>query len=557
MTAHEQVLMGLPALAEIERRLGEWVVTVSGNRKALLEIPLQYTDKTTISRRFVSEATGLPEEQLRIALRDHRHLLADLEQEMHREGIIVQGYNILDSEQSRLVLRWYEHLTDEEKLQVELRGDLVTHIGYLDQMEAFKKSPLRYPLYKIKRAEIAQDVMRRRELVDAIQQNEIAQRVEVWANKALTSRQALLDVELGIKEPLAIASSYLEKEIGAGIDRIQTSEWLMKVIQGMQQENIILSGYSPLECEARRKLLRWYENLSDEQKLGVEVFGGQVKMKGFLDNVPELVAGHKLLPLYNETRGEIASDVIRRREDHQRTLDLIPQALDPITESRLQHWSDEIILSRTALLDIELGSGKVPNISTVYLSEHIGIELDTGLEHSALQSVIDAMVNEKIVVPGHGSTECNLRRIALRWFERLDDWEKARIRLFNGQVAHEGTLDQIDGIGLHHRNYELLGITRTEVAEEVLRLQKYYPPEDTSISSQVQKQLSQWAESVIGSREKLLEVELAQKKHLAVSAFCKVVVASAVFLCSHFQCRLLPLGVQCDGPNGLPIPRRA
>jgi len=62
MTAHEQVSMGLPTLAEIEQRLGEWVVTVSGNRKALLDIPLQYTDKTTISRRFVSEVTGLPEE---------------------------------------------------------------------------------------------------------------------------------------------------------------------------------------------------------------------------------------------------------------------------------------------------------------------------------------------------------------------------------------------------------------------------------------------------------------------------------------------------------------
>ncbi len=403
MTAHEQVLMGLPTLAEIEQRLGEWVVTVSGNRKALLDIPLQYTDKTTISRSFVSEVTGLSEEPLRIALRDHRHLLADLEQEMHREGIIVQGYNILDSEQSRLVLRWYEHLTDEEKLQVELRGDLVAHIGYLNQMEAFKKSPLRYPLYKIKRAEIAQDVMRRRELVDAIQQNEIAQRVEAWANKALASRQALLDVELGIKEPLAIAPSYLAKEVGAGIERIQTNEWLMKVIQGMQRENIILAGYSPLECEARRKLLRWYENLSDEQKLGVEVWNGQVKMKGYLDQVPELVPGHKLLPLYNETRGEIASDVIRRREDHQRMLDLIPQELDPVTESRLQQWSDEVIQSRTALLDVELGSGKDPNISTSYLSEQIGIQLDAGLEHPALQGVIDAMVSEKIIVPGYGA----------------------------------------------------------------------------------------------------------------------------------------------------------
>lgn len=518
MTAHEQVFMSLPALAEIEQRLAVWTATVSGNRKALLDIPLQYTDKTTISRRFISEATGIPEEPLRIALRDHRHLLADLEQEMHREGIIVQGYNILDSEQSRLVLRWYEHLTDEEKLQVELRGDLVAHIGYLNQMEAFKKSPLRYPLYKIKRAEIAQDVMRRRELVDAIQQNEIAKRVEAWANKALASRQALLDVELGIKEPLAIASSYLAKEVGAGIERIQTNEWLTRVIQGMQRENIILAGYSSLECEARRKLLRWYENLSDEQKLGVEVWNGKVRMQGYLDEVPELVPGHRLLPLYNETSGEIASDVIRRREDHQRTLDLIPKPLDPITESRLQQWSEEVVNSRSALLDVELGRGQAPNISISYLSEQIGIHLGKGLEHSALKSVIDAMVSEKIIVPGYGSTECNLRRIVLRWFERLDDREKARIRLFNGQVAHEGTLDQIDGVGLHHRNYKLLGITRTELAEEVLRLQKYYPPEDNSISSQVQKKLSQWTESVLGSREKLLEVELAQKKHLAVSA---------------------------------------
>lgn len=517
MTAHEQLLMGIPTLAEIEQRLGEWVVTVSGNRKALLDIPLQYTDQTTISRRFVSEVTGLPEEPLRIALRDHRHLLADLEHEMHREGIIVQGYNILDSEQSRLVLRWYEHLTDEEKLQVELRGNLVAHIGYLNQMEAFKKSPLRYPLYKIKRAEIAQDVMRRRELVDAIQQNETAQRIEAWANKALASRQALLDVELGIKEPLAIAPSYLEREVGAGIDCVQSGEWLMKVIKGMQQESIILPGYSPLECEARRKLLRWYENLSDEQKLGVEIWNGKVRMQGYLDQVPELVPGHRLLPLYHETSGEIATDVIRRREEHQRILDLIPQELDPATESRLQQWSDVVIQSRTALLDVELGSGKDPNISTSYLSEQIGIQLDAGFEHPALQRVIDAMVIEKIVVSGYGSTECNLRRIALRWFERLEDREKARIRLFNGQVTHEGTLDQIDGIELNHRHYSLLGITRTELGQEVLRLQEQYPPEYTSLSHTVQNQLNQWVASVLGRREKLLEIELAQKGRLAVS----------------------------------------
>ena len=38
-------------------------------------------------------------------------------------------------------------------------------------------------------------------------------------------------------------------------------------------------------------------------------------------------------------------------------------------------------------------------------------------------------------------------------------------------------------------------------------------------------------------------------------AFCKVVVASAVFLSCYFHCRLLPLWVECDGADRLPISR--
>lgn len=39
------------------------------------------------------------------------------------------------------------------------------------------------------------------------------------------------------------------------------------------------------------------------------------------------------------------------------------------------------------------------------------------------------------------------------------------------------------------------------------------------------------------------------------AAFCKVVVASAVFLSCYFHCRLLPLWVECDGADRLPISR--
>lgn len=40
-----------------------------------------------------------------------------------------------------------------------------------------------------------------------------------------------------------------------------------------------------------------------------------------------------------------------------------------------------------------------------------------------------------------------------------------------------------------------------------------------------------------------------------LAAFCKVVVASAVFLSCYFHCRLLPLWVECDGADRLPISR--
>jgi hypothetical protein len=45
--------------------------------------------------------------------------------------------------------------------------------------------------------------------------------------------------------------------------------------------------------------------------------------------------------------------------------------------------------------------------------------------------------------------------------------------------------------------------------------------------------------------------------HLSKAAFCKVVVASVVFLSCHFQCRLLPVRIECDSAYGVPISSRA
>ena len=51
------------------------------------------------------------------------------------------------------------------------------------------------------------------------------------------------------------------------------------------------------------------------------------------------------------------------------------------------------------------------------------------------------------------------------------------------------------------------------------------------------------------------DLQSAQSAPLIYPAFCKVVVASAVFLSCYFHCRLLPLWVECDGADRLPISR--
>ena len=59
-------------------------------------------------------------------------------------------------------------------------------------------------------------------------------------------------------------------------------------------------------------------------------------------------------------------------------------------------------------------------------------------------------------------------------------------------------------------------------------------------------------------RERLSPEQIAGKlrsMNMPNPAFCKVVVASAVFLSCYFHCRLLPLWVECDGADRLPISR--
>ncbi|MDM8349358.1 hypothetical protein P8H27_10650 [Pseudomonas sp. sp1636] len=66
-------------------------------------------------------------------------------------------------------------------------------------------------------------------------------------------------------------------------------------------------------------------------------------------------------------------------------------------------------------------------------------------------------------------------------------------------------------------------------------------------------QLVDFINQRIGKKREIKQLDFFS--HGLVAAFCKVVVASAVFLSCYFQWRLLPLWVECDGADRLPISR--
>ncbi len=107
-----------------------------------------------------------------------------------------------------------------------------------------------------------------------------------------------------------------------------------------------------------------------------------------------------------------------------------------------------------------------------------------------------------------------------------------------------GTLDLITG-GL------MLGYARVSTDDQDLTLQR-----DHLRAAGCNKL---FAEKVSGARRVRPELD-RMLDHLrpgdvVTAAFCKVVVASAVFLSCYFHCRLLPLWVECDGADRLPISR--
>lgn len=148
-----------------------------------------------------------------------------------------------------------------------------------------------------------------------------------------------------------------------------------------------------------------------------------------------------------------------------------PSEIDAVIEA----WVCKVISSRESLLKVELTrKAKEAKIFLPYLVKQTGL-LDSSLliRESKLLPVLDAMREEKIIVPGQSSAACEWRRRLLEWYERKSEEEKRLIPIFGNSIKIKGYLQNVDGlesITAARRNYKLVAETYAEIEDDLQRL---------------------------------------------------------------------------------------
>lgn len=142
-------------------------------------------------------------------------------------------------------------------------------------------------------------------------------------------------------------------------------------------------------------------------------------------------------------------------------------------ESLITTWVGSVTCSRAKLLAVPLNIRKEMAITVKSVAEGAGVGTTTALTNIHLtQPVIDAMIAENIVVPGHSGIACEWRRRFLNWYECLSNDEKENIPISGGTIKKSeylAKIPELDGYDYAVINYPLARQTFNEVLEDLGR----------------------------------------------------------------------------------------
>ncbi len=142
----------------------------------------------------------------------------------------------------------------------------------------------------------------------------ITQSIRDWAEKVKSSRQSLLTVQLGQKGEPCLAFTYLKRELGCGGPVFYSrGEILDSVLQRMVEVNIVVLGHPSIANEWRRKLLLWYEGLTETERKEIPVVAKVISSRASLydmEGMGNLKWARAKFPLVAETYDWIIGDLI-------------------------------------------------------------------------------------------------------------------------------------------------------------------------------------------------------------------------------------------------------
>lgn len=140
--------------------------------------------------------------------------------------------------------------------------------------------------------------------------------IDAWVHNVMSSRAKLLAVPLNIRKNMAVTIKSISEGAGIGTTTALAYIHLTRpLIDAMIAEGIIVVGHSGIACEWRRRLLNWYESLSDDAKLNIPIVGGTIKKGDYLTQIAELdgyVSAVIKYPLARQTFNEILDDLRKR-----------------------------------------------------------------------------------------------------------------------------------------------------------------------------------------------------------------------------------------------------
>lgn len=114
----------------------------------------------------------------------------------------------------------------------------------------------------------------------------------------------------------------------------------------------------------------------------------------------------------------------------------------------IQQWAASKMESRQSLLSIQLSQKGDPALAHTYLEKELDAQGSVFRSRSAiLDTVLQKMVDEKIVILGHNSIANEWRRKLLCWYEAHSDEEKKQIPVVGNTISVRRCLNKVAGMG--------------------------------------------------------------------------------------------------------------